>query len=199
MRTRIPLLVMTGSLALMSACGPGDETDSRDAGVELRDGHVVELPDSLSFTTADRNGDGVIGQVELRVWMEDRSAFAPDAPETDLAAALDTAGPSPQTVWREDLDLTLSETEWLNGGRYLYTRAAEPGLFAEWDTDGDLRLDPLEALAGLDVRGENEPMETGSITTREQLAEVLFRLWDIDGNGTLESDEYRGGIAIWWM
>lgn len=203
MKTRISLFVATGALALMASCAPGNEVDDPEdlgAAYELGDdGQVVHIPDSLAFASVDQNADSVIDQEELRAWLEAQSAFAEEAPASDSAATREGAGAIPQPIWSEDLDLTLTEREWQNSGRHLYTRTDDPGLFEEWDTDGDGRLDPLEALAGLDARGEGEPLETGPVSSRAQLSSVIFRLWDIDGNGTLEPDEYRGGIAVWWL
>lgn len=208
MKTHLSLTVVVAPLILAAACTPEDRADAMaDPGDPERvatvdafgdPAQVPDVPDSLAFAMVDQNEDSVIEQHEFYEWLEAQSAFADEAPVSDSAAVPDSAAGAPP-VWSEDLDLTLSELEWQNSGRYLYTRTSEPGLFDDWDTDGDLRLDPLEALAGLDARGEDAPLETDPITSRRQLADVLFRLWDIDGNGTLEPDEYRGGVAVWWM
>lgn len=187
MKKRIPSLIATGALALMAACNPGDEidpTEDLDVGYDVGgENQQVEIPDSLAFTMADQDGDSVVDRTDFGMWLEERNAFA----EGD------------EPAWREDLDLSLDELEWQSSGQYLYTRNREPGQFEDWDTSGDLELSPQEVLTGLEQQGVDELAEPVVVETREDLADVLFRLWDIDGDGELTRAEYGAGIAIWWL
>ena len=173
MKTHIATLIVTGALTLTVACAPGEEPD-------------FTAPDPLAFAAVDLNADSLIEQDEFASWLTARMAVD----ETTVEANDDGMS--------DDLDLKLTESEWRDSGRYVFTRTDEPAEFEEWDTDGDQLLDPFEALAGLDAEGEGEPIQTGPVTSQQELSTVLFRLWDLDGNGSLEPDEYRGGIAVWW-
>lgn len=187
MKTRIPSLIATGALALMAACNPGDEadpTEDLDVGYDVGgENQQVDIPDSLAFAMADQDADSVIDPAEFGQWLEAQNAFA--------------EGPEP--AWRDDLDLRVEELEWQSSAQYLYTRNREPGQFEEWDTSGDLELSPQEVLVALEQQGVDELAEPVVVETREDLADVLFRLWDIDGNGELSRSEYGAGIAIWWL
>lgn len=204
MKKRLPILLMAGALGLAGACGPDEEIppeDWTDAGVDAETGPVVDVPDSIAFQILAADGDTTVTREEFVAWMRDRVPMEGWQTDADSALTRQEFAEVIHVTWDTDRDRGLDPSEWERGVRYFYPEDLDPGVFEEWDMDDDDRLDPEELIEGLDTTNWNRGwavdreamMETG------EAAEMLFRLWDVDGDGQMDMAEYNAGIAYWWL
>lgn len=99
------------------------------------------------------------------------------------------------SVLDQDQSSSLSPEEWEKGKAQFFSEEKSDKQQAEmnWDANNDDQIQPDEFQAGLEKLNYFSEWDNNGDDqlTEEEIAEGSFAMWDTDGNGVVEADEYQ--------
>lgn len=153
---------------------------------------ACERQEDLNFADFDRNGDGLIQQIEFTEvftihyyddWNLEDDEYLDDE---DFYSSV-------FKVWDENSDDVLSREEWTGGYDYYYGNYVVVVDYEEVDRDqsGQVSIEEYNDWAfGTSFYNDWDTDKDKNLSEAE-LARGLFNIWDTDNSGTIEKDEFK--------
>lgn len=158
------------------------------------------VPDIPAFRDHDDDHDGRLSNEEFGAWVDGDGVHASWVYEAGGDLNRDAVGGRLIRFWDADHDSLVSEAEFTAGLRIWYG-PDDPGVFADWDRDGDHELETEEVVEALEVRGMYGRIDANhdAIVDEGELAAWLFDVIDTSDDQRIDPDEWTRAAGYGWI
>jgi hypothetical protein len=193
-RRRPGSCVLLATLILVG-CVSGDE-DAAPA-IDTAEGSPSGRPVEISsFSDWDEDGDQHLDAREFGMWTQDEDVFG-DWIRVE-GVDIEIFHEHLQTALDANADGDIDERDWSAGIQRLLGDG-DSGAWSDWDTDGDGELRGPEFIQAAEDHGLNARVDSDgdAVITQQELRDFYFGIFDRNGDGRLDSNEWSQGRATW--
>jgi hypothetical protein len=191
-RTPLGLGALLPITLLIAGCDAQGTDDRPETEAPLTD-RPVEV---ATFSQWDEDGDQHLDSLEFVMWVQDENVFGDWVGEegVDMEVFHDHL----QTALDVNADGDIDERDWSIGIQRIFGDE-DPGTWEEWDLDGDGTLDGAEFMQGAEHHGLHARVDQNGdqVITIRELQAFYFELFDRNGDGRIDSNEWNQGRATW--
>lgn len=184
------LITIAGVSVALVLVGCGDDVEEPAAAPV-----TTATVDTGRFSALDANGDSYLDVDEVAEWKDREGVFTRWDADKDSELDRDEIAGNAFSLWDADRNGKISETEWKQGTDLWYPTRVNPGVYGDWDGDGDSELDLDEFKERFDFSALGESWGARSID-KQTFKNAYFELYDTNDDGKVSTSEWTQGSRV---